>query len=65
MTFEKSLERLDEIIASLGNDKLPLDEALKLYEEGVSLSADCKRSLEGAKQQVKMLDESKLSGDKE
>ena len=56
MSFEKSINRLDEIIASLDNDKLPLDEALELYKEGVSLSAECKLSLESAKQQVKILD---------
>ena len=50
------MNRLDEIIASLDNDKLPLDEALELYKEGIALSAECKKSLENAKQQVKILD---------
>ena len=59
MSFERSMNRLDEIIASLDNDKLPLDEALELYKEGVALSAECKKALEDAKQQVKILDSSK------
>lgn len=59
MTFEQSMNRLDEIISSLDNEKLPLDEALELYKEGISLSAECKKALESAKAQVKILDESK------
>ena len=61
MTFEKSLERLDEIIASLNNDKLSLDDAMELYKEGIGLGAECKKTLEQAKQQVKILVESELS----
>lgn len=63
MSFEKSMNRLDEIIASLDNDKLPLDDALELYKEGIALSAECKKSLENAKQQVKVLDNSEASGE--
>ena len=59
MTFEQLMNRLDEIISSLDNEKLPLDEALELYKEGISLSAECKKALESAKAQVKILDESK------
>ena len=61
MSFEKSMNRLDEIIASLDNDKLPLDDALELYKEGIALSAECKKALENAKQQVRILDENKSS----
>ena len=61
MTFEQSMNRLDEIISSLDNEKLPLDEALELYKEGISLSAECKKALESAKAQVKILDESKIA----
>lgn len=56
MSFEKSMSRLDEIITSLDNDKLPLDDALELYKEGIALSAECKKALESAKQQVKIID---------
>lgn len=61
MSFEKSMNRLDEIITSLDNDKLPLDDALELYKEGIALSAECKKALENAKQQVRILDENKSS----
>ena len=36
-TFEGVKARLDEIVAAVGDDSLPLDEALALYEEAVSL----------------------------
>ena len=65
MKFEESMNRLEEIISSLDNDKLPLDEALTLYKEGIALSADCKKELENAKQQVKILDEGSASEEEE
>lgn len=36
-TFEDVKGRLDEIVAAVSDDDLPLDEALSLYEEAVSL----------------------------
>lgn len=57
MTFEDSMKRLDEIVRAMEGDKLPLDQALELYKEGVELSVDCKKSLENAKLQVKTLSE--------
>ncbi len=37
MTFEKSLRRLDEIMAALEKPQVGLDESLKLFEEGIEL----------------------------
>lgn len=59
MTFEESMKRMDEIVKALEGDKLSLDEALDLYKEGVELSVDCKKSLENAKLQVKVLSDVK------
>lgn len=36
-TFEAVQRRLDEIVEAVGDDNLPLDDALALYEEAVSL----------------------------
>ncbi|MGN1133956.1 MAG: exodeoxyribonuclease VII small subunit [Oscillospiraceae bacterium] len=57
MTYEESMKRLGEIVKTLEEDKLSLDEALDLYKEGVELSVDCKKSLEAAKLRVKILSE--------
>ena len=55
MTFEENLQRLEEIGSQLESDKLPLDKALELYKEGVSLTADSKKALENAKLTVKTM----------
>ncbi|MBQ8965240.1 exodeoxyribonuclease VII small subunit [Ruminococcus sp.] len=55
MTFEDNLKRLDEIVRQLESDKLPLDQALELYKEGVGLTVDSKKVLENAKLTVKTM----------
>lgn len=55
MTYEDSIKRMNEIVKALENEKLPLNEALNLYKEGVAISADCKKLLENAKLQVETL----------
>lgn len=55
MTFEDNLKRLDEIVRQLESDKLPLDEALELYKEGVGLTVESKKTLENAKLTVKTM----------
>ncbi|MBE6620559.1 MAG: exodeoxyribonuclease VII small subunit [Ruminococcaceae bacterium] len=55
MSFEAGLARLDEIIALLEKDGVPLDELMGLYEEGVGLLRTCNEQLESAEQRVQML----------
>ena len=55
LSFEQSLQRLDEIIATLEKDGVALDELMKLYEEGVSHLRNCNEQLDTAEQKVKML----------
>lgn len=55
LSFEQSLARLDEIIAMLEKDNVPLDDLMKLYEEGVGLLRSCNEQLDGAEQKVKIL----------
>lgn len=45
LTFEESLARLEEIVEQLEDGKLPLNESLVLYEEGIKLSRECNRQL--------------------
>ena len=40
--FEKALERLEKIVEELESGNIPLEEALKKYEEGVKLCRICK-----------------------
>lgn len=53
--FEKSLARLEEVVKRLESTDLSLDEAMKLFEEGVKLSRDCQKQLEEAEGKVEIL----------
>ena len=44
--FEKNLERLEEISQKLSLEEISLEEASKLYEEGMLLSDKCKKYIE-------------------
>jgi exodeoxyribonuclease VII small subunit len=53
--FEDSIGRLEEIVGKLESANLSLDEAMKLFEEGVQLSRDCQKHLEQAEGKVEIL----------
>ena len=53
--FEQSLARLEEIVRKLESANLPLDDAMKLFEEGMQLSRDCQKQLEQAEARVEIL----------
>jgi len=53
--FEESLKKLESIVDKLEKGDLSLEESLKLFEEGVGLSAVCKKELEEAEGKVEML----------
>ena len=53
--FEKSLARLEEVVKRLECTELSLDEAMKLFEEGVKLSRECQKQLEEAEGRVEVL----------
>ena len=53
--FEKSLKRLEEIVAKVEGETLPLEESLKLYEEGKKLSASLEKTLKEAERKVEEL----------
>jgi exodeoxyribonuclease VII small subunit len=53
--FEQSLARLEEIVRRLESASLSLDDAMKLFEEGVALSRDCQQQLDQAEGKVEIL----------
>jgi exodeoxyribonuclease VII small subunit len=53
--FERSLARLEEVVSKLESPQLSLDEAMKLFEEGVALSRECQKQLEEAEGKVEIL----------
>jgi exodeoxyribonuclease VII small subunit len=54
-SFETSLHRLEQIVKKLEGGDLPLDEAMKLFEEGIALSQQCQKQLEEAENKVEIL----------
>jgi exodeoxyribonuclease VII small subunit len=54
-SFEDAMARLDAIVAKLEEDKLPLDEMLARYEEGIALARYCGEKLEAAEQKVRLI----------
>ena len=53
--FEKALERLETIVEELEAGNIPLEEALKKYEEGIRLSAACQKKLAQAEKKIEIL----------
>lgn len=53
--FEDCLQRLEQIVDELEKGNVPLEQALKLFEEGVQLSASCRKELEEAEGKVEIL----------
>ena len=54
-SFEKDLERLEEIVAGLEEGGLPLEESLRQFEEGVALVRQCEKTLKAAERKIDML----------
>ena len=55
MTFEQTLSRLEQIAAALDRDDLPLEEALKLFEEGIARLREASAALADADGKVRTL----------
>ncbi len=51
-TFEKAMARLEQIVAALESGRCPLDDSMKLFEEGTRLTAYCARLLREAEQKI-------------
>jgi exodeoxyribonuclease VII small subunit len=54
-SFEESLKQLESIVGKLERGDLPLEESVRLFEEGIKLSDACKTDLETAEGKVQML----------
>ena len=59
LTCEQAKEKLDGIVEKLSSGNLPIDQMVKLYEEGVKLAAKCAAELEDAKRKIKILQQGK------
>lgn len=53
--FEQAMARLEAIVGELEKGELPLDESLRIFEEGIRLSKSCLKVLEEAERKVEVL----------
>jgi len=54
-SFEELMKKLEEITNKLEKEQLPLDDSVKLFEEGISISKKCNSKLEEAEKRITML----------
>lgn len=54
-TFEQSLNQLEKIVQELETGDLPLEKAIKKFEEGVQLSKFCSRKLDETEERINLL----------
>ena len=54
-TFETAVGRLEAVVEEMGSDKLPLEDLIKRYEEGVQLVKVCEQKLQAVEKRVEIL----------
>ena len=54
-TYEKSLQRLEEIVKILEEGGQPLEKTVELFTEGTSLISACSKYLDNAEQKITQL----------
>lgn len=62
-SYEQSMKRIEEIVEILESSELTIDESMKLYEEGVKLTAFCNKYLDNAEQKIIKLSAIEANGD--
>ena len=54
-SFEQNMARLEQIVRAMERGDVPLDESLKLFQEGTELVRNCQKLLDEAQMQVKKI----------
>jgi exodeoxyribonuclease VII small subunit len=55
LKFEDCLARLEQIVTALEAGNLPLEDSLRVFEEGIALARRCSRYLDDAERRIEML----------
>lgn len=55
INLEKSLAELEQLVEELESGDLPLEKAMKKFEEGIKLTRGCQTALKDAEQKVSIL----------
>ena len=61
VSYEAALQELEQLIAQIESGQLPLEQMLSGYQRAAELLGFCRSQLEAVQEQVKVLDEGKLS----
>ena len=56
------MSRLDEIVGAMETDRMPLEEMIRSYEEGIALLKNCRQRLDGARRRVELISADLESG---
>ncbi len=54
-TFEENMQRLEQIVRAMERGDVPLEESLKLFQEGTDLVRNCGKLLDEAELKVKKI----------
>ena len=54
-SFEQAMERLEDIVVLMEGDRMPLDEMVSSYEEGMSLLKVCRQRIEVARRRIEVI----------
>lgn len=63
MTYEKALEKLENIVAQLETGSIPLEKSMALFEEANKLAVYCKNCLDSAEQKIVSLVQDSTEGE--
>jgi len=55
LSFEDSMQRLENIVHKLENESIPLEESISLHEEGINIGKKCRTILDQADIRIKKL----------
>lgn len=64
-SFEKNLKELENVVKSLENTEISLDEMLSLFEKGIKLTKECTCALDNAEQKITILMNNNETGETE
>lgn len=60
--FENNLKRLEDIVSALEKEEQSLEDTVKLFQEGMNLSKECRKALKEVEDSVKVVMEEDSNG---
>ena len=57
INLKETFQELEEILHKLESSNIDIDEMVKLYEDGMRLTKECKNKIEDAEQKIKIINQ--------